>query len=1280
MIGDHFQLPPPVQSTSLRENYGFGRSLMQELISSGVKPATLMRQSRMDPEIAKYLRADKSGGQFMLHHYRSEEQERRIEEERRLEQEREIAKTPRSVRAALQAVEATGELNWGSSADGDHWGVDPSLADWGWAPAPTPEDDPPDDPFATSGGNSTSAVTTKKKKKTTSASSTIGGGASTTVAKKTAAALATATCARTTVALVPNPSTSSNIADHLTAHDEIQIASSCSTSLSKEERKAQYVARYPLLKDNLSIVGKYRRESVMLLPPEKRDEAFLADFMDPEVAPIFFWDTPYHDNMSSTAGNWQETKQELSYTNEEEAYRVVYLYLHMISQGIKPEKVTLTSPYRAQVRLMRDKLRELRDKREFKLLQADTALMGCSEDGNLKGQLGTRIDPEFVKQCDPMLQSTFEDVICTPLDGYQGNQNDHIILSLARSNPHHDAGFLKKKPEGICRRTVAQSRSRKSLIVVGDAKCFSMDKSKSGALVPNPVWGEGFIELLKADNRVCDQLTLRCPRHPDKGLFKHITCASDLQDPITEDHGSFCPEACITSSKTIKEWDAATSRYVTKANPDYRRMTCGHFCARKCHFGPCDARFCRKEVEVPCPVNPKGHPALKRRCNEKEVVCMHPVRFQCGRERPSDTPGSLPTKCKRWVDRYCYQDPRTVVCEIDHTCPRCHQIIKGDCDARPEDLRCEVPVQVKLACGHTFTGKCSERNSKKKCTHEMESRCKARAHRRTLPCHAHQRLMEQEEIHGSLCWQEVEFTCKACNRTQKRFCRDEEECGYTCGKRCKAGLHVCEGRCGDPAHDCIADDHSDACPRCAKDEAHGQLQKLFHQELATGKANSFHNEVAEQSFFVKKHQQFRWFPLSQLLFPESAVYNVDPDGVSLEKKIDDLRKMLGVTATSSTSSQSNKIANKNNRLLHSLPRQLDVVQVSSLGECVAMQPQYLYILRRCLGPELKIPVHFFRKKEHFGEEEFKLIVSDETELWEFEHVTQRPHPRIPLTDGKLHRSYLAQVWSQTAKKLTTVLSSGAHIFNSPGEVSSSNKNGCEGGSTECREITRAILDSGNLIHYGCSGMIGARMSGGPGFSPDHNSQHDFHLRSSTTKTSSNTTSTAYNSSSTSSSLYNFYSNYKGKNQMHFVHLLWAFRTIIEYFPKCKVEIPIYRPKADSLKKDYPSLFRQIVDLERERCEKLKIPVRGENELFIMVRHDQDVDVKCLDLAQLQMKGSTLFGGGFVTQRSSNSSKAEKTIIVTNDAYRDHRTNYPLLDFTTLLAPYSIVHEREAILF
>ncbi|MFK8057580.1 MAG: AAA domain-containing protein [Saprospiraceae bacterium] len=70
---------------------------------------------------------------------------------------------------------------------------------------------------------------------------------------------------------------------------------------------------------------------------------------------------------------------------------------------------------------------------------------------------------------DPLLSKL--DIVVHTIDGFQGQERDWVILSLVRSNPNSEIGFLKD----YRRMNVAMTRARKQLVVIGDSATIGAD-------------------------------------------------------------------------------------------------------------------------------------------------------------------------------------------------------------------------------------------------------------------------------------------------------------------------------------------------------------------------------------------------------------------------------------------------------------------------------------------------------------------------------------------------------------------------------------------------------------------------------------------------------------------------------------------------------------------------------------------------------------------------------------------------------------------------------------
>jgi ATP-dependent RNA/DNA helicase IGHMBP2 len=102
--------------------------------------------------------------------------------------------------------------------------------------------------------------------------------------------------------------------------------------------------------------------------------------------------------------------------NSQEADLVLRQVRQLLESGLKPDQIAIITPYAAQARLLRASLRHV----------------------------GVEIDT---------------------VDGFQGREKECVIVSLVRSNPEGEIGFLGD----VRRMNVALTRARRKLIVIGDS-------------------------------------------------------------------------------------------------------------------------------------------------------------------------------------------------------------------------------------------------------------------------------------------------------------------------------------------------------------------------------------------------------------------------------------------------------------------------------------------------------------------------------------------------------------------------------------------------------------------------------------------------------------------------------------------------------------------------------------------------------------------------------------------------------------------------------------------
>jgi predicted DNA helicase len=145
----------------------------------------------------------------------------------------------------------------------------------------------------------------------------------------------------------------------------------------------------------------------------------LHDLPDVAVSPLTQTAVEFIDTAGAGYDEQEEPGGE-SRLNPLEAELVCRKVLALLESGVRAEAIALVAPYAAQVRLLRERL----------------PLPGLEIDS---------------------------------VDGFQGREKEAVVLTLVRSNPEGEVGFLAD----VRRMNVALTRARRKLLVIGDSATLS---------------------------------------------------------------------------------------------------------------------------------------------------------------------------------------------------------------------------------------------------------------------------------------------------------------------------------------------------------------------------------------------------------------------------------------------------------------------------------------------------------------------------------------------------------------------------------------------------------------------------------------------------------------------------------------------------------------------------------------------------------------------------------------------------------------------------------------
>ncbi|KIW89661.1 uncharacterized protein Z519_09817 [Cladophialophora bantiana CBS 173.52] len=230
-------------------------------------------------------------------------------------------------------------------------------------------------------------------------------------------------------------------------------------NVSLFERLVRNNMPFKILLHQRRMMPEFRR-LISVLYPDLKDHASVAD------RPVEPW------GMGTLASfffdhEWWEAKDEsLSTYNSEEAKFIAGFYRYLYRNGVDPARITVLTYYNGQRKRI---LTELKAFPEFWA----------------PGQLSVKT-----------------------VDSYQGEENDIVILSLARNNEEGKIGFLSN----VNRTCVALSRAKYGFYLFGNAKILTNGSN---------LWHTVLTLLEESPRRRGDVLPIQCKRHRRTTLMKY---------------------------------------------------------------------------------------------------------------------------------------------------------------------------------------------------------------------------------------------------------------------------------------------------------------------------------------------------------------------------------------------------------------------------------------------------------------------------------------------------------------------------------------------------------------------------------------------------------------------------------------------------------------------------------------------------------------------------------------------------------------------------------------
>lgn len=442
----------------------------------------------------------------------------------------------------------------------------------------------------------------------------------------------------------------------------------------------------------------------------------------------------------------QSQADQVSHRNLYEVDMAVALVRHVVSQGVyKPEDIAVITPYLGQLQCLKQALGSayaiVVDERDVESLEK----AGIEDGPPVDHEPDSNDDDEPAVKKQQISQTALIHALrLATIDNFQGEEAKLIILSLVRSNPQNNCGFLRTSN----RINVALSRAKHGMVIIGNSQTASASVE---------MWAQ-VTDMLKADGNLGPSMELQCPRHPDAAIS--VTTPDDFSK-YSPDGG--CGRKCLD------------------------RLTCGHKCPNMCH-----SEHLHNAVEC------------LEQCSRSLKGCDHSCPKPCGQSCPTrcqidvpDPDRTLPCgHTAMHLPCWQSQDLKSVKCmvRVDRTMPGCGHSVVEYChiDVNSQGYRCRSKCEIRLPCGHAckqFCQSCTTRSIDPKDKSKVKfvrghGICQHRCGRSFTNCnHSCQQL-----CHG-------EKPCSPCNERCGNRC-SHSQCPNICSDPCRpCAIEDCDSGC-----------------------------------------------------------------------------------------------------------------------------------------------------------------------------------------------------------------------------------------------------------------------------------------------------------------------------------------------------------------------------------------------------------------------------------------------------------------------------------------------------